>query len=94
MPAILGALVAAIAGFLTRPCCVIPAALSMAGVSSAGVASVVIAQRPLFLASSAACLGVSAWLTFRREGGWFNRVLAVVASAAAFFLSAGYLGLL
>jgi hypothetical protein len=93
-PTLQSALVAAVAGFLSRPCCVIPAALSIAGVSSAGVATVVMSQRPLFLASSVVCLSVSAWLTFRREGGWFNRTLAVAASVAAFLISAGYMGVL
>lgn len=88
------ALFAAVAGFLTRPCCVIPAALSLAGVGSAGLSSIVVTHRPLFLATSALSLLLSTWLTFRRTGGTFNKALAVIGSLIVFFITAGYIGVL
>jgi len=94
MPIVQSALFAALAGFLTRPCCVIPAALSLAGVGSAGLSSVFVTHRPLFLFSSAASLGISTWLTFRRSGGSLNRWVTVLGSAVAFLISAGFLGAL
>ena len=88
------ALLATLAGFLTRPCCVIPAALSLAGVSSAGLSSVFMTHRPLFAALSAGCLGVSGWLTLRRGGSRISKWVTVVASLVAFFVSAGFSGVL
>lgn len=87
-------IVGAVAGFLNRPCCVGPAALSLAGVSSAGLANVVAAYRPAFLATSAAMLLASLWITFRLDAGWLNRVLATAATVVAFFLSIRLLGVL
>ncbi len=83
----------AVAGFLTRPCCVGPAALSLAGVSSAGFAQTLMAYQTAFFGLSAAMLGASLWMNFRREGGWFNRALATVATLAAFAGSILYLGI-
>ncbi len=86
------AIFAAIAGFLARPCCVIPAALSLAGVGSVGLSNVVVSHRPLFLVSSAASLAVSMWLTFRRSGGAFNRLVAILGSGIVFLVTAGHVG--
>ncbi|MFN2509243.1 MAG: hypothetical protein ABR589_10785 [Chthoniobacterales bacterium] len=72
----------AVSGFLTRPCCVLPAALSVTGVSLA-------AYRGPLLGASAVLMGVSLWINFRREGGWFNRLLAVCGAAVAFAFAAG-----
>jgi hypothetical protein len=94
MPIFQSALFAAVAGFLTRPCCVIPVALSFAGVGSAGLSSVFMTYRPVFFALSAICVGVSTWLTFRRPGGVLTRWFAVLGGAVAFFISAGYTGVL
>ena len=80
----------AISGFLTRPCCILPAALSLVGVSSAGMSGLLVAYRELFLVASASMLGISIWVNFRREGGWFNRALAVCAAAVAFSLAADW----
>lgn len=86
--------VGAVAGFLTRPCCVGPAALSLAGVSSAGLAHALITYRSAFLSLSVAMLAGSIWINFRREGGWFNRILASVAALVTFFVSIQFLGML
>lgn len=83
-----GSALGAIAGFLTRPCCVIPAALSVAGVGSAGLAHAVVTYRPAFLSVGGVMLTVSLWMTFRREGGWFTKILVAGATVVAFALSA------
>ena len=87
-------LMGAVAGFLTRPCCVGPLLLSLAGVSSAGFATSIEAYRPALLLASAAMVLASLWFTLRREGGWFNRTLATGATVVAFFLSIRFLGVL
>lgn len=84
----------AVAGFLTRPCCVIPAALSVAGISSASVVGAMLAYQPVFLAVSAVTVLVSLWMTFRREGGWFNRSLSVVAAVVGFVAAIRAVGVL
>lgn len=81
--------IGAVAGFLTRPCCVIPAAMSIAGVGSAGLAQAVAAYPYPFLAASAVMLGCSMWLTFRRPGGWFLKTLSASATLIAFYFSRG-----
>jgi hypothetical protein len=83
----LGTIVGAVAGFCTRPCCVIPAAMSLAGVSSAGLAETASTYRPAFLALSTIMLLRALWTTFRREGGLFNKALAAGATLAGFGLS-------
>ena len=47
-PIFQSALFAAAAGFLTRPCCFIPAALPLAGVGSAGLSAVFMTHRLIF----------------------------------------------
>jgi len=84
----------AVAGFLSRPCCVGPAALSLAGVGSAGFAHALVTYRTAFLALSVATLAASVWISFRRDGGWFNRALAATAALAAFVASTRLLGIL
>jgi hypothetical protein len=61
---------------------VLPAVLSVGGVSLA-------AYRGPLLGVGAALLGVSLWINFRREGGRFNRVLAVCGAVVAFAFAAG-----
>lgn len=80
-------LLGAVAGFLTRPCCVGPVLLSLVGVSSAGFASVIETYRPLCLAMSAALVLASVWITFRREGGWPARIVAATATIVAFLIA-------
>jgi hypothetical protein len=77
--------VAAVAGLLTRPCCVIPIALSVAGVGSVGLAQVEPSYRPAFISASAMLLGCSFWLTFRRPGGRFIKTLSAAATLVAFY---------
>jgi hypothetical protein len=91
--AIVGTVVGAVAGFLTRPCCVIPAALSLLGVGGAGLAQAIVAYRPALLSISAVLLTASIWMTFRREGGWFPKTLAASATILAFAFSASSIGL-
>jgi hypothetical protein len=94
MPILESAFCAAVAGFLTRPCCVIPAALSLAGVGSASLSTIFMTHRPWFLVASVLSLGVSAWLTLRRAGGLLNRCFTLVGSTVAFLISAGFIGAL
>ena len=77
----------AVAGFLTRPCCVLPAAVCLAGVSTIGLTHDTVTYRPAFLSVSALVLVAALWTTFRREGGLFNKILATSATLAGFILS-------
>ena len=74
----------AVAGFVTRPCCVGPAVLSVVGVSSVGLAELFAAHRAAFVGSGAAMLIATMWITFRRDGGCFNKSLAAVATLVGF----------
>ena len=91
-PAFEGALAASVSGFLTRPCCIVPAAMSVAGVESARLGSALTAYRFEFLLASGVLLGTSLVVNVRRDGGWFNKVLSVAASMMAFAVAAGWLG--
>ncbi|MCC7240852.1 MAG: hypothetical protein IT180_02920 [Acidobacteria bacterium] len=82
------ALVAGLAGFLTRPCCVLPAVLALGGTSSAALTHSVVAHRPLFLAASVVLLAGSLWMNVRWQTRPFNKWLAVVAAAASFGFAA------
>ena len=86
-----GSIVGAVAGFFTRPCCALPAALSLAGVSGTGFAQTAAAYRPAFLSVSAVMLVAALWTTFRRDGGSVNKVLAVCATLLSFALSLRWL---
>lgn len=79
--------IGAIAGFCTRPCCLIPALMSLTGVGSAAVAQTVAAYRWVFLTAGGLLLAAALWATLRREGGWFNKALAIGATAAGFAVS-------
>src|SRR2546423_14362083 len=61
-PAMCSGVVAACAGFLTRPCCVLPAVLSFAGMGTAGLSNVVLAHRTALIFVSAALMGTSMWM--------------------------------
>ncbi|MEO5894364.1 MAG: hypothetical protein ABIS06_01540 [Vicinamibacterales bacterium] len=87
-------LIGAFAGFLTRPCCIGPVLLSLVGVSSAGLANIVAASRPLFLLASAILVLASLWMTFRREGGSAARIAATAATLAAFLVAIRLAGVL
>lgn len=80
-----------LSGFLIRPCCVVPAALSVFGVSSAGIGAVLAAHRTPFVVTSVLLLATSNYVNFRRDGGSFNKWMSAVASVIAFSLSAGVL---
>lgn len=86
--AVVGSVLAASAsGVLTRPCCVLPVALSTFGLSSALVGRFVTAYRPLLLTASVTLLGASVVMTLRRDGGTATKVIALSMSAAAFVVS-------
>jgi hypothetical protein len=70
----------------------VPAALSLAGLGSAGLSGVFVTYRPVFLTASVMSLAVSTWMTFRRTGGLFNRYVAIISSVVAFLFSAGLIG--
>lgn len=82
------ALVAGLAGFLTRPCCVLPAVLALSGTSSAALTHSVVAHRPVFLAASVMLLAGSVWMNLRWQTRPLNKWLAVVAAAASFAFAA------
>ena len=82
-----GVLAASASGVLTRPCCVLPVALSMFGLSGAVVGRFVTAYRPWLLTGTVALLGASVFMTLRREGGMASKVIALGMSAAAFIVS-------
>ena len=82
----------AAAGFLTRPCCVGPAVLSVLGVSSVGLAEMFAAHRPMLIAFGAVMLTSTLWINMRRDGGWFNKSIAAAATAIGFGWSMRALG--
>jgi hypothetical protein len=82
------------AGFLSRPCCVVPMVLSLTGIGGAAFASVAVVWRPVWLALSAATVVASVWLTFRRECRWFNRCLSIAAAVFGFVAASRFLGVL
>lgn len=82
------ALVAGLAGFLTRPCCVVPAALALGGTTSAALTQRVAAHRPVFLAASVMLLAGSLWMNVRWQTRPLNLWVAVVAAAASFAFAA------
>ena len=88
-PTVRSALAGGVGGFLTRPCCVVPAVMSLAGVSSAGL-SAIVAHRGPFLVASTLLLGVSIYTNVRRGGWWINNIVAAIASLVAFALGAGW----
>ena len=92
---IVGSVLAASAsGVLTRPCCMLPVALSTFGLSSAVAGRFVAAYRPLLLTASVTVLGASIFMTLRRDGGTASKVIAVTMSAAAFIVSQMWTGVL
>lgn len=74
----------AAAGFLTRPCCVGPAVLSVFGVSSVGLAEVFAAHRAVLMAFGGVTLAATLWINMRRDGGTFNKSIAAAATAIGF----------
>ena len=80
---------AGVGGFFTRPCCVLPAILSVMGVGSAGL-STMLAYRTPFVAASAVLLGWSVYTTIRGDAWWVNKALTFIASGIAFSLAAGW----
>ena len=91
--AVVGSILAASAsGVLTRPCCVLPVALSTFGLSSAVVGRFVAAYRPLLLTASVTLFGASVFMTLRRDGGTASKVIALTMSAAAFIVSQMWTG--
>jgi hypothetical protein len=79
---------AAAAGMLTRPCCFLPALLSLTGGSAAGLGQVFTAHHAVFTAVSAVLLTVSLWLKVRLQTLAWNRWLAGFSTLAAFSLVA------
>lgn len=86
--------VGAVAGFCTRPCCAVPAAMSLFGVSGIAFAQTAVAYRPVFLSASGVMLAATLWITLRREGGVLNKAFAIAATLAGFVLSLRILGVM
>ena len=87
-------IVGAVAGFCTRPCCAIPAAMSLFGLSGVAFAQTAVAYRPAFLSVSGLMLVTTLWITLRREGGAFNKAFAIAATLGGFVLSLQILGVM
>lgn len=87
-------IVGAVAGFCTRPCCAIPAAMSLFGLSGVAFAQTAVAYRPVFLSVSGVMLAATLWTTLRRQGGALNKAFAITATGAGFVLSLRILGVL
>jgi hypothetical protein len=94
MRILLAGVFGATAGFLIRPCCVVPAAMSLAGVSSIGITHAMGPYRPALMSLGVVLLCSALWTTLRREGGAFNKVLAVSAALSGFAVSLRVLGVL
>lgn len=90
--AVVSSAAGAAAGFLTRPCCVGPAVLSVLGVSTVGLAEMFAAHRPMLIAFGAVLLPSTLWINMRGDGGWFNKSIAVAATAIGFGWSMRTLG--
>jgi hypothetical protein len=95
VPAMLhGTAAGACVGFMLRPCCSGPALLSLFGAAGSSAAMLAATHRGLLLAVSTLFLIFSAFINFRRSGGALNKALVVVATCAAFFMSARTVGVL
>lgn len=91
--AIAGSIFAAsLSGVLTRPCCVLPVALSTFGLSSALMGQFVSDYRPMLLAASVMMLGAAALITMRREGGTAAKVITISMSIIAFVVARFWTG--
>jgi hypothetical protein len=77
------------AGFLTRPCCVLPVALSLGGISGVGVGEQFSAHRASFISLGGAMLAASLLIAFRRPGGWPIKIATAGATLVAFAWSMG-----
>lgn len=85
---------ASMSGALTRPCCVLPVALSTFGLSSAVVGQFAATYRPVLLTASLTLLAASLVVTLRREGGTASKVIAVAMSVVAFVVIQAWSGAL
>lgn len=83
-PVLQCSLLGAATGFLCRPCCAIPAAMSLAGVGSAGVARAVVPFRPWLLGAAAVLLLLALWSAFRTDSAAFTKVFSAAAAVAGF----------
>lgn len=83
---------AALSGLLTRPCCILPVALSTFGLSSAVIGEFVAAYRPILLTASVTLLAASVMITMRREGGTASKVVTVSMSVIAFVITRAWTG--
>lgn len=82
----------AVAGFLMRPCCVGPAALSLFGLSSVGLGQAVVSYRAELIAVGGVAFAATLAINLRREGGWANKVTAAAATLIGFAWSMRILG--
>lgn len=87
-----GAMTGSLAGVLTRPCCVLPIALSTFGLSGAVVSSFVASHRPMFLLASITLLAGSLAVTLSREGGTAAKAITVTMAIAGFVVSRAWTG--
>jgi len=78
-------------GFLTRPCCVVPATLSLVGIGTAGLSAAIVAHRSSFLTASAILLLISLWMNLRQRGSVLNTSLTVFGTIVAFAIGAGWM---
>ena len=81
-------LMAAGAGFLTRPCCLGPALLSIMGGSAAGLSQVFANHHIVFAVLSGLLLTTSVWINIRWQAQAWNKWVAALSALAAFGLVA------
>ena len=79
---------AAGAGFLTRPCCLGPALLSLSGGSAASLGHAFASHHTEFAVLSGTLLIGSLWMNVRLQAQSWNKWLASVATIGAFILVA------
>ena len=87
-----GSVLGMVSGFLTRPCCALPAALSLGGGGSAGLAEALAQYRLVFLSASVLLVGLSLWINIRLQTRPLNRWLAALSTLLAFGVATGLLG--
>jgi hypothetical protein len=61
--------------------------MSLFGLSGVAFAQTAVAYRPALMSVSGLMLAATLWIALRRDGGSFNKVIAVTAALAGFVLS-------
>jgi len=73
----------AILSFLSRPCCSLPFFLSLAGLGSSSLVLMLQPYWYVFFSAGLISFAISAYLTFRVRGAWFNKIFFILSLLAA-----------